>query len=172
MRGSARRLHAAVPWLLLLVPPQQTLTITSSAFFNNGAIPIRFTCEGANETPPLMWSAPPLDTESLAILVEDPDVPLGPFTNWIVTNIPRSEASLTENGPLPAGASAGKNGDGTPGYSGPCPTAGKHKYHFHVYALDRRLPAPASRAMFLAAINGHVLAHGEIVGTYERSRTL
>jgi len=145
-----------------------SLTVTSSAFKANEAIPSEYTCDGAEKSPPLSWSNVPSDAKSIAILVDDPDAPKGTFTHWIVTNIPPSETSLSAAGSLPQGATAAKNDKGSAGYAGPCPPSGKHHYHFHVYALDKTIAKPASRADFMKAIDGHVLADGELVATYER----
>lgn len=148
----------------------RTLTVTSDAFQANQAIPSEYTCDGGEQTPPLSWSGVPRDAKSVAVLVEDPDAPKGTFTHWIVTNIPPSETSLPANGSLPQGAVAAKNDKGATGYAAPCPPSGTHHYHFRVFALDRTLAQPASRADFMKAIQGHVLAQGDLVGTYTRQR--
>ncbi len=145
-----------------------SLTVTSSAFKANEAIPSEYTCDGAEKSPPLSWSNVPSDAKSIAILVDDPDAPKGTFTHWMVTNIPPSETSLSAAGSLPQGATAAKNDKGNAGYAGPCPPSGKHHYRFHVYALDKTIAKPSSRADFMKAIEGHVLADGELVGTYKR----
>jgi Raf kinase inhibitor-like YbhB/YbcL family protein len=145
-----------------------SLTVTSSAFKANEAIPSEYTCDGAEKSPPLSWSNVPTGAKSIAILVDDPDAPKGTFTHWIVTNIPPSETSLSAAGSLPQGATAAKNDKGATGYAGPCPPSGKHHYHFKVYALDTTIAKPTSRGAFLKAIDGHVLADGELVATYER----
>jgi len=148
----------------------KSLTVTSDAFQANQAIPSEYTCDGAQQTPPLSWSGVPGEAKSIAILVEDPDAPKGTFAHWIVTNIPPHETSLSANGSLPQGAVAAKNDKGATGYAAPCPPSGTHHYHFRVYALDRTIPQPASRAAFMKEIKGHVLAQGDLVGTYSRSR--
>jgi Raf kinase inhibitor-like YbhB/YbcL family protein len=159
---------AAAPAGAAAGPAKAALTVTSSAFQANGAIPSEYTCDGAGKTPPLAWSKAPAAAKSIAILVDDPDAPKGTFTHWIVTNIPPNETSLPENGALPQGAVAAKNDTGSTGYMGPCPPSGKHHYHFRVYALDTAIGKPGNRAAFLKAIDGHVLAEGDLVGTYER----
>jgi Raf kinase inhibitor-like YbhB/YbcL family protein len=142
------------------------LDLTSPAFENNEPIPSEYTCDGAQLPPPLSWTKVPQGTRSIAILVEDPDAPKGTFTHWLVTGIPPTTTSLTTA--LPSGASASKNDAGTLGYTGPCPPSGTHRYAFRVYALDLDLPTQRSRTAFLAAIRGHVLASGQLVGTYTK----
>lgn len=147
------------------------LTVTSDAFKANEAIPSEYTCDGAEKTPSLSWSNVPSDAKSIAILVEDPDAPKGTFTHWMVTNIPPTETSLSSSGTLPQGATAAKNDKGATGYAGPCPPTGTHHYHFRVYALDKTIAEPTSRADFMKEIKGHVVAQGELVGTYMRQKT-
>lgn len=144
-------------------------TVTSTAFVNNGAIPADYTCDGLVIPPPLSWSRPPANTRSLAILVEDPDAPQGPFTHWLVTNIPPTMTSLTAG--LPHEAFEANNDKGTLGYTGPCPPSGTHRYVFRVYALDVAIPRATSKADFLYKASGHMLAMGELVGTYTHMST-
>jgi Raf kinase inhibitor-like YbhB/YbcL family protein len=147
--------------------PNKTLTVTSDAFKAGEAIPTEYTCEGASKAPPLSWSGVPSEAKSVAILVEDPDAPKGTFTHWIVTNIPASETSLS--GALPAGAMAAKNDKGAIGYAAPCPPSGTHHYHFHVFALDKTIEQPPNRAAFMKEMKGHVLAHGDLIGTVSKT---
>jgi hypothetical protein len=144
------------------------LTVTSDAFKANEAIPSEYTCDGTEKTPSLSWSNAPGDAKSIAILADDPDAPKGTFTHWMVTNIPPTETSLSTDGALPQGAVAAKNDKGATGYAGPCPPAGTHHYHFRVYALDSTIAQPTTRADFMKEIKGHVLAQGDLVGTYTR----
>lgn len=167
-KGFLLFLVAAAPGAASANKPKTTLTVTSSAFKADEAIPTEFTCEGAEKTPPLSWSNVPSDAKSIAVMVDDPDAPRGTFTHWIVTNIPTSETSLSAGGELPQGAVAAKNDKGATGYAGPCPPSGKHRYQFHVYALDTTIGHPTGRADFLKAIKGHVLAEGTLVATYEK----
>lgn len=160
---------AAVPAVAVAKPP--ALEVTSPAFSAGGSIPTPYTCEGAEAAPPLAWSEVPAGTRSIAILVDDPDAPRGTFTHWLVTGIPPATSSLANEAALPATASEGLNDRGTRGYVGPCPPSGRHRYRFRVYALDIAKPAATTRAAFLRAIEGHVLATGELVGTYEKRRT-
>ena len=155
-------------------PPSKTamkleLEVTSTAFGANEAIPPDYTCNGRSTTPPLSWSKVPSNTRSIAILVDDPDAPKGTFTHWLVTGIPPTTTSLPEGGALPSGAVAAKNGKGSAGYTGPCPPSGRHHYYFHIYALDTAITTPASKSEFLAAIDGHTLAEGALVGTYQKT---
>jgi Raf kinase inhibitor-like YbhB/YbcL family protein len=147
---------------------KQSLTVTSSAFRANEAIPPEYTCEGAQVPPPLTWSTAPKATRSIAIFVEDPDAPGKTFTHWLVTGIPPATRSLPVGGALPDGAVASKNDKGSAGYSGPCPPTGRHHYHFHVYALENTIPPPGGKSDFQSAIDGHILAEGELIGLYHK----
>jgi Raf kinase inhibitor-like YbhB/YbcL family protein len=157
-----------------------TLTLGSTAFDNDQPIPSRHTCEGDNLSPALVWSGVPDGTQTLALLVDDPDAPdpLAPtqiFTHWVVYNIPPDGAGLLENADargLPPGARAGKNDFGEQRWSGPCPPIGRHRYCFKLYAVDSPLPTtrPLSRTGLLDALEGHVLAYAELVGTYEKGQ--
>ena len=149
---------------------KRALTVTSSAF-GAGAkdgIPPEYTCDGAQVPPPLTWSAAPKGTRSIAVFVDDPDAPTGTFTHWLVTGIPPATTTLPVGGTLPEGAVASKNGKGDVGYTGPCPPTGRHHYNFHVYALETTIPPPAGKSDFLAAIDGHILAEGELTGRYQK----
>ena len=154
----------------------QTLQVESSAFGMNGSIPAHFTCEGEDVAPPLAWSTPPEPAKSIAILVDDPDAPdpAAPqrtWTHWIVTGIPATVTSLRGGNALPEGASLGTNDWGKRAWGGPCPPIGRHRYFFKVYALDIALDAPGiSRLELLAAMKGHIVAQGELIGTYEKMR--
>jgi len=145
-----------------------SLKVTSSAFAPNGAIPAEYTCDGAQTTPPLAWSNVPKNTRAVAILVEDPDAPSGAFTHWLVTGIAPATTSLAAGGGLPEGAKTARNGKGDTTYFGPCPPGGRHRYFFHVYALDTTVPGPATKEDFLASINGHILAEGQLIGSYRK----
>jgi Raf kinase inhibitor-like YbhB/YbcL family protein len=155
------------------------LTITSSAFEPGAVIPCRFTCDGANDSPPLKWSGAPDGTRSLVLIVDDPDAPdpkapKRTWVHWVLYNIPPAVTFLGEGrprSPVPAGAREGLNDSGTPGYEGPCPPIGRHRYFHRIFALDTVLPdlgASARRKDVEAAMAGHVLAHAEVMGTYAR----
>lgn len=150
-----------------------TMKLESSAFSANGLIPSEYTCDGKNISPPLTWTEVPTGTQSLALIVDDPDAPRGTFVHWVVYNLP---ATLTE---LPAhvttetdlsGGLQGKNDFRSLGYGGPCPPSGTHRYFFKLYALDQplKLPAGASKAQVLATAEGHILASTELIGRYHR----
>jgi Raf kinase inhibitor-like YbhB/YbcL family protein len=141
--------------------------LTSPVFKDGRPIPSRYTCAGANNSPPLSWTAPPSGTKSLAIEVEDPDAPLpGGFTHWLGWGIKPTARGLAAG---QAAAVSGASGRGAPGYTGPCPPSGVHHYHFTLYALDvSRLPLRrgADRAAFKQALSGHVLARAKLIGTF------
>ena len=147
-----------------------TLTVSSSAFANGEAIPRKYTGEGEDTSPPLSWEGAPEGTKSLVLICDDPDAPRAePWVHWVLFNIPAGTTWLKESS---RGGSEGKNSWGKPGYGGPMPPPGHgtHHYHFKVYALNSTLSlkAGAAKEEVLAAIEGHVLARGELVGTYER----
>lgn len=144
------------------------MRISSPAFAQNGPIPAKYTCQGENVSPPLEMSGFPEGTKSLALVVEDPDAPLGTWTHWVVWNVaPR--ASFPE-GALPANAIEGVTSFGKPGYGGPCPPSGVHRYFFKLYALDEvpSLPASTGARALEAAIDGHALDKAGLVGTYRK----
>jgi Raf kinase inhibitor-like YbhB/YbcL family protein len=148
--------------------------VHSSSFSNGKSIPGRYTCDGANLSPQLRWQPAPAGTKSLAIVMEDPDAPID-FTHWLVYNIPPGVRELGEGasqqGAMPQGSVEGRNDFGRPGYGGPCPPRGNpHHYLLRVYALDIRLDlsAGATRKQVDAAMSGHVVAQGQIVGAYQR----
>jgi Raf kinase inhibitor-like YbhB/YbcL family protein len=145
------------------------LHVSSSAFGANQEIPPKYTCDGTQTTPPLAWSRVPAGTQSVAILVEDPDAPGGMFTHWLVTGIAPTTTALAGGAALPQGATAARNGKGRMGYDGPCPPHGRHRYVFRVFALDTAIPPPKDRDALLSAIHGHVLAEGRLIGGYERT---
>jgi len=152
------------------------LEVSSGAFAPGGTIPAMYTCDGANVSPALSWSAPPPGTAGIAILVTDPDAPGGTFIHWVAYNISPGTRGIPAGGPrrtvLPAGSVQGTNDFGGPGYGGPCPPRGRpHHYYFTVYALDANitLAGKGDGRMLLGALGGHVLAEGEIVGIYRRA---
>ena len=151
------------------------MTITSTAFQNDSAIPQKFTCQGEDISPALAWSGAPAETQCFALLCEDPDAPGGTYIHWVAYNIPSTERGLTENFPkrdkLPNGTRQGINDFKQMGYGGPCPPPGKaHRYYFKLYALDAQIniPGEATRDQLLNAMHGHILAEGETMGTYMR----
>jgi len=145
-----------------------TLTITSPAFKNNGSIPDKYTCDGTNTNPELNISGVPENAKSLALIVDDPDAPSGTFVHWVMWNIPVS-SKIEENS---VGGMQGKNGKNENKYTGPCPPRGTHHYHFKMYALDSMLDLSLNtdKEALLKAMEGHVLAMGELVGEYNRKK--
>jgi Raf kinase inhibitor-like YbhB/YbcL family protein len=151
-------------------PTRRTLNVRSAAFGANGSIPIEHTADGADIAPPLSWDPPPPGTRSVAILVEDPDAPLRTFVHWIVVGIPPEVTELPAGGDLPEGALNGTNDAGEDGWSGPDPIGGRHRYVFRVFALDNHPNAEGmTKPDLMNAIKGHVLAQGELIGTYDKS---
>ena len=144
------------------------IKITSSAFQEGGNLPSKFTCDGSDTSPPLQITGAPSQAKSLVLIADDPDAPSGLFTHWLVWNIPPHTNSIAE-GSAPNGVH-GTNDFGKPGYKGPCPPPGTHRYSFKIYALDRELDlsSGAKRRQVDAAIKGHVIAQGELMGRYAR----
>jgi hypothetical protein len=150
-----------------------TLSITSTAFAHGQPIPPAYTCDGKGISPPLAWSGAPAGTESLALIMDDPDAPAGTFVHWVIYNIPSSAAGLPEavsrDARLADGSLQGPGSAGRAGYTGPCPPSGTHRYFFKLYALDTVLNiSGAGKDQLLEAMQGHVLAQGELMGTFSR----
>ncbi len=145
-----------------------SIVVTSSAFNQGETIPVQYTCNGENISPPLAWTGLPAGTQSVALIADDPDAPSGTWVHWVLYNLPADSQGL------PEGAQEGINGQNSSrktGYSGPCPPAGKpHRYFFKLYALDTKidLPPGATKAELEKAIQGHMLAQGQIMGTFSR----
>jgi len=146
------------------------MKITSSAFQQGGNIPSKFSCDGANTSPPLEIGDVPSGAKSLVLIVDDPDAPSGLFTHWAVWNISPQTSTIAE-GSTPKGVQ-GTNDFGKSGYGGPCPPSGTHRYYFKIFALDRELDLPfgAKRGQLDTAIKGHVIAQGELMGRYSRKK--
>jgi len=142
------------------------LNITSPAFENNGFVPSKYTCDGADVNPPLKIKDVPKGTESLVLIVDDPDAPMGTWDHWIVWNIPPTEAIDEDSVP----GIEGMNDFNRHSYGGPCPPSGTHRYFFKVYALDTslHLDSNARKEDVERAMEAHILAEGEIVGRYSR----
>jgi hypothetical protein len=143
----------------------------SSPAFNQGAnIPSKFTCDGSQTSPPLQITGIPAEAKSLALIADDPDAPGGLFTHWVIWNIPPQISSIAD-GSAPKGVQ-GTNDFGRPGYGAPCPPSGTHRYYFRVFALDRELDlrSGAKRGQLDAAMKGHVIAQGELIGRYSRKK--
>ena len=153
------------------------MKLSSSAFAHQGEIPTRYTCEGEDLPPPLAWRDVPPQARSLVLIVDDPDAPdpAAPkltWVHWVVYNLPPSAQALAEGGRLPAGTHSGLNDWKRTGWGGPCPPIGRHRYFFKLYALDTALPELRSptKATIEQAMQGHVLAQAELIGTYEKRR--
>jgi Raf kinase inhibitor-like YbhB/YbcL family protein len=152
-----------------------TLRLASSAFADGAPIPAKYTCDGENVSPPLAWSNAPKSTQGLALIADDPDAPLGTWVHWVVYNIPPTLTQLAERIPAAEttsnGAMQGTTSFKRVGYGGPCPPAGKpHHYFFRLYALDSQvtLKPGATKDDLLKAMEGHILATGQLVGTYQK----
>jgi Raf kinase inhibitor-like YbhB/YbcL family protein len=148
------------------------LTLTSSAFAAGGRIPQTHTCDGANTAPHLFWSDAPADTQSFALLMDDPDAPRGVFTHWVLFDIPPDRTDLPSGARADAIGISGRNSGGGVGYMGPCPPSGTHRYVFQLFALDVEmlgLTAGAGRETVLDALAPHVIAKAELIGRYHRS---
>ena len=154
------------------------LSIRSTAFAPNGAIPVRHTCEADDTSPPLEWSGVPANAKSLALIVDDPDAPdpAAPtrvYVHWVIYDIPTSATGLPDGiseSQLPKGARQGRNDSGGIGYMGPCPPIGRHRYFFKLYALDTTLGdlgGAATKADVEAKMRGHIVEQAELIGTYQ-----
>jgi len=150
------------------------ITVISSAFNEGGMIPSKYTCDGADVSPALAWDGIPEGTKSIALISDDPDAPVGTWVHWVLWNLPPDAKGLPEQVPtdpeLPDRARQGINDFGRAGYGGPCPPGGTHRYYFKVYALDTmlNLPSGTRKANLVAAMDGHVLAQGQLMGKYSR----
>ncbi len=157
-----------------------TLSLTSPAFDHNAAMPAHLTCDGEDRSPELRWAGLPEGTQSLALIVDDPDAPdpAAPqrtWVHWVLYGIPLTVTGLAEGvlpRDLPPGTREGINDWGRTGYGGPCPPIGHHRYFHKLYALNKVLPdlGKPTKAALEKAMTGHVLASAELVGTYQRLR--
>ena len=152
-------------------------SLVSEAFGNDETIPALYTCDGDNVSPALAWSGVPEGTQSFALIMDDPDAPGGTFTHWVLFNLPGDATDLPEGVeavPMPAQGLAGSQGSndaGGIGYTGPCPPPGDpHRYEFTMYALDvmADMEPGASKDELLSAMEGHIRAEAQLVGTYGR----
>jgi len=150
------------------------IKVTSSAFEDGGLIPAKYTCDGEDISPPLQWAGVPEGAGSVALICDDPDAPMGTFVHWVLFNLPATTTELAEDVPadktLPNGARQGITDFGRIGYGGPCPPGGTHRYFFKIYALDTELAlkAGAGKRELLRAMEGHILAQGQLIGKYKR----
>jgi Raf kinase inhibitor-like YbhB/YbcL family protein len=147
------------------------MILSSDAFAEGEAIPARHTCDGDDVSPPLTWRDPPAGTATFALIVDDPDAPAGTWVHWVLFDLPASASEIPE-GRTPRGAREGKNSWGRPGYGGPCPPSGTHRYFFKLYALDGALDLESgiTAADLTRALEGHVLAEAVLMGRYARTR--
>ncbi len=146
----------------------------TSAFVNGEPIPRKYTCDGDDISPPLQWENAPQGTQSFTIIAEDPDAPVGIWVHWLLYNVPGEMTALPQGIPpdaeLPDGSKHGKNSWGRPGYGGPCPPSGTHRYFFKLYALDTALELPpgAGNEAIVQAMGGQILAQTSLMGLYSR----
>jgi Raf kinase inhibitor-like YbhB/YbcL family protein len=156
-----------------------SLVIASSAFAPNAEIPSKYTCEGQDISPPLAWNGAPADTKSFALIVDDPDAPdpKAPkmtYVHWVLYDIPPTVTGLDEGASthLPPSTREGMNGWKRTAFGGPCPPIGRHRYFFKLYALHTTLGDLGSpdKAALESAMKGHILAQGELVGTYQKKQ--
>ena len=184
---SWRTAGLAIAILLVADPPGPTiaaktadssgkLTLTSSDFSAGGNIPTEFTCDGADSSPALKWTEPPEGTKSLALIMDDPDAPVGTWVHWVTYNLPPATRELPQgmlaHPRLANGALNGRNDFRRLGYGGPCPPPGPaHRYFFKLYALDLKLAAGPglSKQELEKAMQGHILARAELMGRYMRA---
>ncbi len=185
------RLHAALGIVILRITltscignraeipepqPKTTtpITLESTAFASDAAIPAQYTCTGENTSPPLAWGEVPAKTRSLAIVMDDPDAPGGTFVHWVMYDLPPETRQLAPALPseasLPIGGTQGKSSFGKTGYGGPCPPSGTHRYNFRLYALDKSLELPpgATKAELFEAMGDSVLAIAQLTGRYSK----
>jgi hypothetical protein len=156
------------------------MKLESPAFSHQGVMPRRFSCDGDDVSPPLVWSGLPSGTKTLVLIVDDPDAPdpKAPkmtWVHWVLYNLPAVEGGLSEGvmaDRLPAGTKQGVNDWKRVGYGGPCPPIGQHRYFHKLYALDTELPdlKQATKARLEQAMQGHILGRAELIGLYSRGR--
>jgi Raf kinase inhibitor-like YbhB/YbcL family protein len=156
-----------------------TFALTSPSFTDGATIPSQHTCDGPDRSPALRWSGTPAGTRTFALIVDDPDAPAGTWVHWVLFDLPATITELPERVPTHealadlGGALQGRNDSRETGYAGPCPPPGKpHRYFFTLYALDTSLglPAGATKADVERAMQGHILATAQLMGTYGRTR--
>jgi len=148
---------------------QMTLKITSDAFKNNSNIPAKYTCKGEDVSPSLIFEGVPANTKSLALIVDDPDAPMGDWVHWVMFNINPKSTKINEDS-LPNGAILGRNDFGKLDWGGPCPPSGTHRYFFKLYALDTvlSLNPGVTKQQLLSAMNGHIIEKTELMGLFKK----
>jgi Raf kinase inhibitor-like YbhB/YbcL family protein len=148
------------------------MELKSPAFSQGQAIPSNYTCDGKDVSPPLTWTETPPGTKSFALIVDDPDAPMGTWVHWVVYNLPPALRQLPEAFPTDArlsdGTVQGKTDFGGTGYGGPCPPSGTHRYFFKLFALDAvlRLPPASTAQQLQESLQGHILGEAQLMGTY------
>jgi Raf kinase inhibitor-like YbhB/YbcL family protein len=168
--------RASAPSEIPSTEATMSLELTSDAFMSGQSIPAKYACTGRNISPALAWNEPPSGTQSFALIVDDPDAPMGTWVHWVLFNIPADSRSLQEDLPItgknvdPNAIFVGKNSSGNIGYDGPCPPSGTHRYFFKLYALDTviSLLPGATKEQVLKEMEGHILAQGELMGTFSK----
>jgi Raf kinase inhibitor-like YbhB/YbcL family protein len=153
---------------------KMSIKVTSAAFNDGEMIPGKYTCDGANVSPPFSWSNIPEKAKSLALICDDPDAPGKTWVHWVVYDLPATTNTLSENLPkdekLSGGGKQGTTDFKMIGYGGPCPPSGTHRYYFKLYALDAEtaLSPGATKDQLLKAMEGHIIAQGQLMGRYKR----
>ncbi len=181
MPRSFLALALALAVLFLPGGTAMAFTLESPAFADGAGIPVRYTCEGEDVSPPLRWSDPPAGTRAFALVVDDPDAPdpRAPrvvWVHWVLYDLPAEVRGLAEDADrrgLPPGTRRGRNDWGDPAWGGPCPPVGRHRYFFRLYALDAPLGdlGTPDRAALERAMEGHVLGEAVLMGTYAKKRS-
>ena len=165
---------AQQPAAVKSTPDKAEIRLMSAAFKEGQAIPRPYTCDGVNVSPPLEWSGVPQSAKTLAIICDDPDAPAGTWVHWVLYNLPADKIGMIENTPatekLAGGGMQGTNDFKKIGYGGPCPPGDTHRYFFKIYALDSELPLQpgVTKAELLKAMEVHIVAQGQLTGTYSR----
>jgi Raf kinase inhibitor-like YbhB/YbcL family protein len=167
----AKRVYFRGTLFGILTEKIKRMKITSPLFRNGERVPVKYTCEGPNVSPPLEFSEIPDAARSLVLMVEDPDAEAKPWVHWLVYNIPPRSGGFRENS-IPEGAVQGICNGGTYGYEGPCPPEGRHDYDFRLYALDILLDIAetSDRKAVLEAMKNHVIAEAVLTGVYEKEK--
>lgn len=153
---------------------EDSMKLASTAFTDNSPIPVKFTCKGDDLSPALTWTDPPAGTKSFALIMDDPDAPMGTWVHWVLFNLPPTSRGLPEGVPttptLKEGGVQGLTSARGTGYHGPCPPSGTHRYFFKLYALDitLALDSTANKAALLEAMEGHILAESGLMGTFSK----
>jgi Raf kinase inhibitor-like YbhB/YbcL family protein len=168
-----------IPTIILTVAITLTITggkamaleLKSNVFAEGKPIPSKYTCEGSDISPPLSWSGAPSGTKSFALIADDPDAPMGTWVHWVTWDIPATATAFPEGG-VASGTKQGMTDFKRPGYGGPCPPSGTHRYFFKLYALDTalELSATAGKGELEKAMKGHILAQTQLMGTYAKQR--